>query len=113
MPGSVSSNSYDFWNELPDYLKEKSNNLDIELVGLAHLIGPTIRRSPLLTEADDREAGHAIKGMRSALQLRRFMYWDTSVLHNEGIVLGVHKAGEDDDKHLRSEDAKNDFIKMV
>ncbi len=107
----IFSPDHDSWNELPNSLKAKSNNLDTELVGLAHLIGPTIRRSPLLTEADDREAGHAIKGMRSALRLRRFRYWDTSLLHDEGIVLGVHKAGEDDDINLRPEDAKNEFIK--
>jgi len=111
-PPKISSLSeHDFWNDLTDSLKEKSKNLDTELVGLAHLIGPAIRHSPLLTEADDREAGHAIKGMRSALRFRRFRYWDTSLLHDEGIVLGVHKAGEDDDIHLHPEDAKNEFIK--
>jgi len=109
---SIFDPHHDFWNDLTDSLKEKSTNLDTELVGLAHLIGPTIRRSPLLTEADEREAGHAIKGMRAALRLRRFNYWETSLLHDEGIVLGVHKAGEDDDKLLPPEDAKIDFIKL-
>ena len=95
----------DYWNVLPAPLKKRSNALDNEIVGLAHLIGPIIRRSPLLTEADDREAGHTIKGMRSALRLRRFRYWDTSVLHDEGLVLGVQKAGEDDDTLVHPEHA--------
>ena len=111
-PPRISSLSeHDLWNDLTDSLKEKSKNLDTELVGLAHLIGPAIRHSPLLTEADDREAGHAIKGMRSALRFRRFKYWEASLLHDEGTVLGVHSAGEDSDQQLHPEAAKVDFIK--
>jgi len=102
---------HDFWNDLMDSLEEKSRNLDTELVGLAHLIGPTIRHSPLLTEVDERKAGHDIKGMRSALRLRRFECWEATVLHDEDAVLGVRSAGENSDKKLHPEDAKYYFIK--
>lgn len=101
----------DYFEDLPKPLKDLSGSIDEELVELAHLIGPTIRRSPLLTEADDREAGHAIKGMRSALRLRRFRYWGTEILHDEGVVLGVQKSGEEEDKHLHPEEAKEVFVK--
>jgi hypothetical protein len=46
----------------------------------------------LLTEADEREAGHAFKGMRAALRLQEFRYQDVEVLHDEGMVLGVQPA---------------------
>jgi len=36
-----------------------------------------------LTEADEREAGHAFKGMRAALRLQEFRNEDVEVLHDD------------------------------
>ena len=93
----------DYWQLLPNPLKKKAAKIMDRIAGLAQKTGPAIRRSPLLTEADERGAGHAFKGMRSALRFRRFEYDDTVVIHDEGTVLGVKPASEFERKVLPSE----------
>ena len=86
--------SVDYWEELPSSLKAEAEEIRTRLAALAQQTGPAIRRSPLLTEADEREAGHEFKGMRAALRFRRFGHDDVEVLHDEGTVLGVQPARE-------------------
>jgi hypothetical protein len=88
------------WSGLPKALKSRCNRLSEDLATFAHNLGPIVRRSPLLTEADEREVGHAIKGMRAAIRFRQFEHWDTDVLHDEGMVLGVRRAGESEDHNI-------------
>jgi hypothetical protein len=83
---------YDYWADLPERLKNEALGIASQLAGLAQQTGPAIRRSPLLTEADAREAGHAFKGMRAALRFEDFQHEDVEVLHDEGMVLGVQPA---------------------
>ena len=85
-----------YWEDSPSSLKVDAKKMAARIAALAQQTGPAIRRSPLLTEADEREAGHAFKGMRSALRFRRFEYNDIEVVHDEGTVLGVHPAYEDE-----------------
>jgi hypothetical protein len=82
----------DYWKSMAEPLKAEAAEIASQLVGLAQLTGPAIRRSPLLTEADERVAGHAFKGMRAALRLQMFQHEDVEVLHDEGTVLGVQPA---------------------
>ncbi|MER9456085.1 hypothetical protein [Mesorhizobium sp. M0478] len=84
----------DYWVKLPEDAQSEAKLIASRLAGLAQQTAPTIRRSPLLTEADEREAGHAFKGMRSALRFRDFEFEDVQVLHDEGSVLGLQAARE-------------------
>lgn len=84
----------DYWAKLPEDAQAEAKTIASRLAALAQQTAPTIRRSPLLTEADEREAGHAFKGMRSALRFRDFEFEDVQVLHDEGAVLGVQAARE-------------------
>ncbi len=47
--------------------------------------------------------------MRASLHLRRFNSWDTTVLHDEGMVLGVQPAGQSDDQPQNPAEAKRVF----
>ena len=87
-------NSVNHWKDLPSSLKAEADEIAARLAALAQQTGPAIRRSPLLTEADEREAGHAFKGMRAALRCQWFRYDDIEVLHDEGMVLCVRPARE-------------------
>ena len=84
----------DYWKDLPSPLQGEAQGIAARLATLAQQTGPAIRRSPLLTEADERESGHAFKGLRAALRFRRFEHEDVEVLHDEGMVLGVQPARE-------------------
>lgn len=84
----------EYWNRLPQPLKDQSSTIESRLVALAQVTGPAIRRSPLMTEADGREAGDAFKALRSALRLRKFRHEDAEVLHDEDLVLGVRPASD-------------------
>lgn len=84
----------DYWKKLPEDTQREGRSLASRLASLAQQVAPLIRRSPLLTEADEREAGHAFKGMRSALKFRDFEFEDAQVLHDEGTVLGLQPSRE-------------------
>jgi hypothetical protein len=83
---------HEYWEELSPSLQKEATEIAGELASLAQQTGPAIRRSPLLTEADEREAGHAFKGMRAAVRLQEFRHEDVEILHDEGMVLGVQPA---------------------
>lgn len=105
--------TYDPFLSLPKALKTQSGLLRDDLARLAKRIGPTVKRSPLLTEADERDVGHAIKGMRAALRFRKFEHWDTDVLHDEGTVIGVHRAGESQNAILNFDRPSQEFDKWA
>ena len=104
--------SPDYWGELEPELQSKGISLSADIVALARETAVAIRRSPLLTEADQREAGHAIKGMRAAIRLRHYKHWDPEILHDEDIVLGVSPAGDSDDYVLHPVEAAVIFEKL-
>jgi hypothetical protein len=71
--------------------------LDRRLVSLMRQIARAVRNTPLASEADQREVMTGTKAMRAALVLREFDSWDTELLHDEGTVLGIRRAGQSDD----------------
>lgn len=106
--GYYSREYNDYWAKLPEDAQAEAKLMASRLAALAQETAPAIRRSPLLTEADEREAGHAFKGMRSALKFRDFEFEDVQVLHDEGSVLGVQAARESERRTDPSE-AKRHF----
>ncbi len=105
--------TYDPFSSLPEPLRIQSGEIRAGLALLARRIGPAIRHSPLLTEADEHDAGHAIKGMQAALRYRAFKHWDADLLHDEGTVLGIQRAGQSQDFILGSGTAKQEFDKWA
>ncbi|MEK6410098.1 MAG: hypothetical protein AABN34_24500 [Acidobacteriota bacterium] len=97
------------WSLLQPDLRAEALEIAAGLADLATSLGPAIRRSALLSEVDAREAGRAIKAMRAALKFRRFQHWDSSVLHDEDVVLGVRPGGESDDDPLTPSEAAEVF----
>ena len=87
-----------FWARLPEEIRDEAIRLDRRLVSLMRQIARAVRNTPLASEADQREVMTGTKTMRAALLLREFDSWDTEVLHDEGTVLGVRRAGQSDDQ---------------
>jgi len=90
----------EFWNSLPEPLQKIATSLISRVIEIAPLIAESARMTPYLTQTDQIDLGHAIKGMRSALRLCRYSYWAPDVLHDEGTVLGVEPAGQSDDEGI-------------
>lgn len=89
-----------YWGKLPTDLQSRAETVASRVVKAAPMIAEAARLTTYLTSADQQELGLAIKGMRAALYLRRYRYWDTEVLHDEGTVLGVQAAGQREDQGL-------------
>ncbi|WP_144400010.1 TIR domain-containing protein [Geobacter pickeringii] len=90
------SESDAFWNQLPDALRDVGSGIINEIISFASDMAIAIRRSPFLGEEDERQAGLALKTMRAAIRLRRYRFWDSEVLHDEGTYIGMRRAEQDD-----------------
>ena len=76
----------EFWEKLPEPLQEVATLLISRVIENAPLIAESARMTPYLTQTDQIDLGHAIKGMRSSLRLCRYRYWNPDVIH-------IHKGG--------------------
>jgi len=99
----------EFWNNLPKPLQNMATSLISRVIEIAPLIAESARMTPYLTQTDQIDLGHAIKGMRSALRLCRYNYWAPDVLHDEGTVLGVHPAGQSENEGIFTDKAMQIF----
>jgi hypothetical protein len=106
----VENDSDFFWNYLLEEEQEIANSLDIRLVAVVSKIVIIIKNSLLLEEADRRDLMFNLKKMRSALHLRKYLYWDPEVLHDEGIVLGIRPASQSDREPISVKESKDIFL---
>jgi len=106
---NMSYKKNEFWDTLPESLEKMAASLISRIIEIAPLIAESARMTPYLTQTDQIDLGHAIKGMRSALRLCRYSYWDPDVIHDEGTVLGVRPAGQSDDEGIFPDDAERVF----
>ncbi len=90
----------EFWDKLPEHLQKTASLLISKLIQIVPIIAETAQMTPYLTQTDQIDLGHAIKGLRSALHLCRYRYWNIDVIHDEGTVLGVHPAGQTDNEGI-------------
>jgi len=95
----------EFWNKLTEPLQDTATDLISKIINIAPLLAESARMTPYLSQVDQLDFGHAIKGMRSALRLCRYRYWAPEVLHDEGTVLGVQPAGQSDDQGIKPDEA--------
>jgi len=99
----------EFWGKLPESLQSIADSLISRVIKNVPLIAESARMTSYLTQTDQIDLGHAIKGMRSALHLCRYRYWDSDILHDEGTVLGVRSAGQSDDEGIFPDKARQIF----
>ena len=90
-------------------IRSEATRLNDRLVSLMGQAARTVRNTPLASEADQRDVMTGTKAMRAALLLRRFRSWDTGILNDEDIVLGVTPAGQSDDEPLSPTEAGQVF----
>ncbi len=83
-----------YWDKLTKENRQLSQKAQETLLDVISLIIPTLKASPLLDKSDEMDVGRCVKRMRAALKLRKFTYWETEVLHDEDIVLGVNPPGQ-------------------
>ncbi len=99
----------EFWNMLDNVLQNKAQAIVSKIIKVAPLISESARLTTYLSQTDQIDLGHAIKGLRSSLYLCRYRYWGPEVLHDEGTVLGVEPAGQTDDEGVSSDTALQIF----
>lgn len=102
-----------YWTKLDDSDQERSSELQANLMEVIRTIANSIKHSVILSEADTRDLGTWTKSLRASLRLRAFQSWDTEVLHDEGIVLGVNPAGQSDTQPIPPYRARQTFGRHV
>lgn len=99
------------WNFLPEELQQVSRQMQRELLRLVGALTGYVTRAPLLSEADERDLSKSAKEVRAALKLRAYRAWDTEILNDEDIVLGVRPAGQSDAHHAQPQEASREFLR--
>ena len=99
----------EFWKNLHDATQSMANSLISRVIKIAPVIAESVRMTSYLTQTDQVDLGHAIKGMRSALRLCRYKHWAPDVIHDEGMVLGIQPGGQSDNEGIFPDDAKRIF----
>jgi hypothetical protein len=98
-----------FWAQLPEENRGEAKRLDRRLVSLMGQVARAVRNAPLASEADQRDVMTGTKAMRAALLLHHFRSWDTEILNDEDVVLGVTPAGQSDDQAAAPKGAGRSF----
>lgn len=102
-----------YWNRLSPSLRAEADELIKKLLALLAGIAQLSKASALTSDADLRQLQFAAKACRSALLLRRFSQSDLEVIHDEGVVLGVKQASQEDIEPLVPSAARNMFSNEI
>ena len=102
-----------YWSELNDTLQGTSTELQSALIQATRTIANYMKYSTLLSEADRRDLGTWTKSVRASLRLRKYDAWDTEVLHDEGVVLGLQPAGQSDTTPVHPAEAYRSFERDI
>lgn len=100
----------EFWNLIEESNQKLAKTIIQKVLNETPLIAECARLTPYLSQTDQIELGHAIKGIRAALRLRKYRYWGPEILHDEGYVLGVEPAGQSNDDGISADKAKSIFL---
>lgn len=98
-----------YWAKLSDESRSLSFTLSARLMEVVKSIGEALRYSTIVSEADTRDLGLWTKSLRASLRLRQYRFWETEVLHDEGMVLGVQPSGQSDTTPVKPSVAYNTF----
>ncbi len=102
-----------YWSRLDDTFQETATKLQTDLIQVTKMLANSMKQSTLLSEADTRDLGKWTKSIRASLRLRRFDAWDTQVLNDEGIVLGVQPPGQSDTTPIHPVKARQIFERDI
>ena len=90
----------EYWDQLDWPQQKNAQSIIDDIVKIAPLLSESARLTTYLSQTDQIDLGHAIKGIRATLHLCRYRYWGPEILHDEGIVLGVEPAGQTDNEGI-------------
>lgn len=100
---------YHYWNQLPNDLQKKAIELTHKILPLCAQLAQLAKTSVLTGAEDIQDVKLATKGIRAAIQLRKFHYSRAQVLHDEDNVLGVRPAEQSENSGLSPSQARNEF----
>lgn len=109
----IYSRPYHYWNQLSDEVQEKALQLVSRILPPCAQLAELAKTSPLTGAEDIQDVKLATKGIRAALQLRKFHYSRVEVLHDEGSVLGVRPAEQSEDNGLSPAQARSEFNEQL
>lgn len=98
-----------YWEKLPLDLQNGAEKLIETFIPLAAEAISYIKRSSLLSDADQRDFGFLVKAIRAAIHLHDFSHWDAEVLHDEGTILGIQPSGQREDSASSPKKAYEEF----
>ena len=102
-----------YWSKLEATDRQAALEMQSELIPVISVLANGAKQSSLLTEADRRDIGAWTKSLRASLRLRRYYSWDTELLHDEDIILGVRQAGQTDEYAVTPEQAGRAFDRNI
>lgn len=102
-----------YWRELTEELKDQAEDLTFELLDTVKPFAHLCKASVLATGADLKELSVAVRVMRAALHLREYRFYETEEIHDEGNILGIRPASQEEREPLRPHDAYGKFVKSA
>jgi hypothetical protein len=102
-----------YWSRLSGDLKLEASNLVEEILPLCARLAHLTRSASLTGPEDTQEVKLATKGIRAAIYLKEFSYLQAEVLHDEGTVLGVRPAKQNEDEGLSPQECLNVFERCI
>jgi hypothetical protein len=97
------------WEMVPEEHRETSRQLAQRLPVIILAVIQVCKASPLTDETDVDDLRLDLKRMSAALRLRRYYHESTRVLHDEGVVLGLRPASQQE-AETTVEDARAQFL---
>jgi hypothetical protein len=97
VPERQANSARDHFASLPREFQDIALGIGREYAGLARSASAAVQRSRLLTDADARHLGRAVKGVRAALRLRRYQFWDAQEIADQDRLLDVRPADESEE----------------
>ena len=102
-----------YWSKISEVDRQLSGELRSELMGIVSDLANNFKFSSILAEADKTDLSIWTKSTRASLRLRKYESWDSEVLHDEGVVLGVRPAGQSDNVPEHPRRAKKIFDRGI
>jgi len=86
-----------FLNKMPEDEQVVANKLTQQLTKLMTTIIATAKLSPLIDDADQKDLKVNTKKMLATFYFREYKHWDAEIMHDEGHVLGVTPARQNEE----------------
>ncbi|MBN3754482.1 hypothetical protein G3N95_16150 [Paraburkholderia sp. Tr-20389] len=111
--GYTSSDPNFYWDQLSEDLRGLAMALVDRLLIPCAALAEAARVSPLTGSEDQLDVKIAAKAMRAALRLRRYIFQEASVIHDEDVVLGFRPADQSELSGLPPDQAESEFYAQL